>query len=391
MSFLLLMFGSAAGLVLGLLACNVIGRTMPGLVGIREISWALAAGTATVLLFALRPWIPSFLTILLANFLLFASLLLVYRATAMVGKQRGSFLPWGVGICAATLPAFIYYTYFHVALVPRILISSGVLDMIAIATSISLFRYRSQHAVYSARVLGCLQIADALLHVVRCIFTVIYPPSDMVHLDPVQTGYSYLHLIFCIATGCGVLWLSICEQRRELQRMARTDSLTGLLNRRSFDEILQRDLQRCRRAGNTTGLILVDLDYFKAINDTHGHAAGDEVIRRVADVLERGTRPIDALARYGGEEFIILLRDSALEDALGIAERLRKEIESLPAPKAGLKITASLGVAISRLDETMAELIDRCDQALYESKRAGRNLVTLGTCKADHPKLALSF
>ncbi len=383
------MWGYAAALALLLVACNVIPRSIPGLRGIRELSWALALAILSVVLLGLRPWAPALLTILVANAALYASFLLIYRTTAVVLRQDAPFLGWGVGLCIAVLPAFGYYTWVRPDIVPRILLSSGVLAVVAFWTGLLLFRHRSADLGYSARTVAGFQVSAVALHVVRCILTVLYPPRDFVHLGWIQTGFSYGQLILGIAMCCGIIWLSVCEHRSELERMALTDPLTRLLNRRAFEEVLGRQMERCRRSGATLGLILVDLDHFKEINDRHGHFVGDEVIRRVSGVLIRITRPLDALARYGGEEFAVLLPDVGEEQAEQIAERLRAEIEQLSQDAPDMKVTASIGAAIRRSAETPSEFLERCDEALYRSKRAGRNLVTISSSASDRPSLAV--
>jgi diguanylate cyclase (GGDEF)-like protein len=161
--------------------------------------------------------------------------------------------------------------------------------------------------------------------------------------------------------------------------MALTDSLTGLLNRRAFDDILDREMRRAHSNGSQLGLILADLDHFKEVNDRHGHNAGDEVLRNVSATLRQLTRPADSLARYGGEEFALLVRGTTSHELGEIAERLREAISRCSAVPDGLGITLSAGAALSLENESMSAFVERCDRALYASKHAGRNAVTLCT------------
>jgi diguanylate cyclase (GGDEF)-like protein len=157
--------------------------------------------------------------------------------------------------------------------------------------------------------------------------------------------------------------------------MARTDGLTGLLNRRAFEESLQRDMLRVSRTGLTLGMLLIDIDHFKSVNDLHGHLAGDEVIRKVGSTLQQGVRPADVLARFGGEEFVILMRDVGLREVEATAERLRLGIASLPGLAGAMAVTVSIGVTVSQLEDTADSFLSRCDDALYLAKRSGRNIV----------------
>lgn len=169
---------------------------------------------------------------------------------------------------------------------------------------------------------------------------------------------------------------------RQLAELARTDPLTGLLNRRGFDENLAREWRRCRRAGRPISLIMLDADAFKPYNDHFGHQAGDQVLRSVAEAIQSSIRrPGDIAARYGGEEFAIVLPDTALEGGRRVAETIRMAIESLGIPHAPghATVTASLGLAYAEPgpDGSAEELLAVADAALYASKAAGRNCVSV--------------
>jgi diguanylate cyclase (GGDEF)-like protein len=156
---------------------------------------------------------------------------------------------------------------------------------------------------------------------------------------------------------------------------ALTDHLTGLANRRRFENKLSREVARTLRYGHPFCLLMIDIDHFKSVNDTFGHAAGDEALRRLATALQAGTRGIDLAARIGGEEFAIILPETDFAAGLDVAERLRASIEALEIPEVG-GITASIGLAeFPSSADTGEELILVVDSALYEAKRSGRNQV----------------
>lgn len=156
---------------------------------------------------------------------------------------------------------------------------------------------------------------------------------------------------------------------------ARTDPGTGLPNRRAFDAALARHLAHGRRTGSTFCLVLLDLDHFKAINDRHGHGAGDWVLRAVADLLERTFRKGDLVARLGGEEFAVLLPATDTAAACRAAETCRAAVASHAFRREDflLPLTVSLGVASVQSGDDPGSLLDRADQAMYAAKRAGRN------------------
>ncbi len=170
----------------------------------------------------------------------------------------------------------------------------------------------------------------------------------------------------------------------ELENMARRDPLTRLANRRHFDEVYTREWQRQRRNGNMLSIIMCDIDHFKKINDRYGHQQGDVCLQQVAKTLEtQARRSIDCIARYGGEEFIVLLPETSAEDAVIVAENMRKAIEdqAIPNPDSthGNIVTLSLGVAGSVPSDNISqdELAEMADKALYKAKEKGRNCTVL--------------
>lgn len=177
----------------------------------------------------------------------------------------------------------------------------------------------------------------------------------------------------------------LAEANEHLQKMATSDSLTGAFNRRYVNDYLDIELARSRRYGRTFGLLFVDLDDFKEVNDQHGHQAGDAVLVRLARQLDpgrRGMRQSDLLARFGGEEFLMVLPETNKDGAAIKAERVRKQVEEIDwsdvLGEGHSKVTVSIGVAVFPDDgETVDEVIKAADTALYASKRAGKNRVTL--------------
>jgi diguanylate cyclase (GGDEF)-like protein len=166
---------------------------------------------------------------------------------------------------------------------------------------------------------------------------------------------------------------------RETQELAITDGLTKLLLRRQLLERLEDELKRAAQSGTPLSFILLDIDHFKAVNDTYGHPAGDKVLREIAQMVKKRVRDVDLCGRYGGEEFAVLLPATDLKGAKLVAERIREGVGREPFELRGesRRITVSLGISSFPGDaQEMEDLIERADEALYRSKERGRDRVT---------------
>ena len=197
-------------------------------------------------------------------------------------------------------------------------------------------------------------------------------------------------LVGC-ATGLlclGIVWLTFLLRRElflrqqaenELKQRASTDVLTGLANRRKLDEVLNLEWNRAMRAGMPLSLLVIDVDYFKAFNDRHGHPGGDAALRIVAGALALNIRrPTDFVARYGGEEFVAVLPETDLEGARAVAEKIRAAVQALPLFTDDTQpLTVSIGVAVRTVqaDDSLESLFKAADEALYNAKSNGRNRV----------------
>lgn len=171
----------------------------------------------------------------------------------------------------------------------------------------------------------------------------------------------------------------------ELKIAATTDPLTGIANRRRFNELVNTEMQRCQRFGHTMSLLLIDIDHFKQINDTFGHQQGDQAILSLVKRLGKQLREVDMLGRWGGEEFIVLLPETSLEQAWTSAERLRLAIESQRHALEGdleVSLTVSIGISTRKgSNDSVEKMVGRADAALYLAKKQGRNC-----CRKEEPE-----
>lgn len=226
-----------------------------------------------------------------------------------------------------------------------------------------------------------------LVRVARTGSPLILPLSLLIVSAALVPQMPMLAIAGCVAATLGYGLRAVLTQlhgmseRDRLAQLSQIDALTGLPNRRQFDEALRRELVRAGRGGQGLALLMIDIDHFKLLNDTLGHQTGDERLRDVAEALQAcATRATDVVARYGGEEFSAILPGASPAEALDVAEAMRASVEALaltsPAPDG--RVTVSIGAArMTEIDsESGQRLIERADAALYDSKRAGRNRVT---------------
>lgn len=205
-----------------------------------------------------------------------------------------------------------------------------------------------------------------------------YSPNAMATL---LASVIYLGLFFHVYADRSMSYfVRMRESNRQLYHLAMHDPLTGAMNARAYYQGCDQMIQLSRRSGAPYSVLFVDLDHFKAVNDSHGHAAGDLVLKAAADCIGRHVRASDLLGRVGGEEFSVFLPDTPLRAAVQVAENIRRGIEALEirvAPDTRLGITASIGVASSQgTAQTLKDIQQQADIAMYEAKKGGRNRVS---------------
>jgi diguanylate cyclase (GGDEF)-like protein len=206
----------------------------------------------------------------------------------------------------------------------------------------------------------------------------MYQNITFIPLTGVTGDVEHVGVVISDVTDIAVSRQDLELANRELERLSRTDRLTQLFNRGHWEERLHEEFRRLRRNQRPGSLMMFDIDHFKKVNDTHGHPAGDEVIRQTAARLREALRTTDIAGRYGGEEFAVILVDTPAEGGRTLAERLRKLIEAQTVrhDQTGIRYTISLGVAEFHAGfEEPKQWIEAADRALYEAKHGGRNRV----------------
>ena len=229
--------------------------------------------------------------------------------------------------------------------------------------------------------LGALGLSHPLLHGLVELFATLQQGTqqeEVVHEATLGEETYELHVSYVQEAGLIRIYVLVVTQRKraeeEIHRLATTDSLTGIANRRKFSEILANEMDRARRYATPLSLAMYDLDYFKRVNDTFGHSVGDNVLQAVTELVKKNIRTVDLVARWGGEEFMVLLPQSDMPAALNVAEKLRRAISGYTFDKVD-HVTASFGVGTFEPQDDFNSLLKRVDDALYLAKQQGRNRV----------------
>lgn len=232
----------------------------------------------------------------------------------------------------------------------------------------------------ACRMLAACLVAAVATWVARiaALLAVLDPVNGHESVDLVLSLFAIAQMVMGVAATLSLVWIDVRIMQAELSRMAHTDALTGLLNRRAMRLRFTEEAARATRQGRKFALALYDIDEFKLVNDRHGHAVGDEVLRGVAAALGTAKRTEDALARIGGEEFLMVLAQPSIESAAQVAERLRAAVAARETALAAgaVSVTVSGGVALYPDDGAdWDELFAAADRRLYAAKRAGRDRI----------------
>jgi diguanylate cyclase (GGDEF)-like protein len=382
LSVLLLLFVTIALSVVMLMVLRSLARhAVPG---IREWSVANILAVAALPLFAARGHIPDLLSFDLANFLLLCAPMMMYTGFERHLGRRVP--PWRLAAWAllSTLALAVFH-YLVDAPALRIALTSVFHGAINAAMAWGLRRAANPAGTrYAARFAFWAATAQAGGYAVSFTLYALNHDAAVTMFDA-----SILNLAF-IALGTlalptltlGAVMMANAEIIARTTYAAEHDYLTGAWSRRAFSGLAERERERIARNGGALSLMVFDVDHFKLINDTHGHAVGDRVLADI--VLRAGTviRHIDACARLGGEEFAVLLPDTESGAAALVAERLRAALEQarVGCAKGVVHYTVSVGVATLGSGESVAQLMERADAALYAAKSSGRNRVCEAGC-----------
>jgi diguanylate cyclase (GGDEF)-like protein len=334
--------------------------------------WAqadLVAGAG--LLFAgLHREMPDMLTHVVGDALFVAAIAMQHHALRAFGGVRGrtALEASAVALVCAQAVAFAYVTDE-----PGLRTAAFAAVMVVLLASLAATALtRPVRAVPGATLIGATAAMLLALTVVRTATIIVAygRAADSMRWHPIQVPFYYSLGPFVALVNLGFVVMVDARRRTELERLASVDALTGVLNRRMLLTVAAKALSQARRGGRPLALLMLDLDRFKALNDVHGHAAGDAALARFARTAERAMRAGDVLGRYGGEEFVALLPDTTGEEARAVGERVRALAEAETHAGGLPACTVSVGVAAAADARTcsLEELLRRADDALYRAK-----------------------
>lgn len=252
-----------------------------------------------------------------------------------------------------------------------------------IFAAISLLRTPPPDARTAARFLAGILFVIVALWIARVWLIVLSleGTNDRARMDFVISIFAIVQIFIAISATLGLFWVEVRKLAAELLWLAGTDALTGLPNRRATLMRFQEEAARGLRHRRPYSIALFDIDNFKKLNDTHGHAYGDEVLRQVARELTAAKREVDVVGRFGGEEFVVILSEEGREGAAVAAARFHDRIRSVAAPESGARVPVTLSGGVATAPDDGAgwdDLFAAADRRMYEAKRAGRNRVVSG-------------
>lgn len=362
-----------------------------GTPGIKEWAAANVAAFVALLLFAGRGVAPDFLSIEVANSLLAGALALVYVGMRRFFALNVPFRLLGSGL-GMMMAGVAYFHYIVNSVDSRIVIVSLFHGTVSLAIGWTIFTAdKSLRRRYAFFLTYCVAFLFSFGHFVRG--TVYASGFDALTFALHASGWNLVFLsigtLVLPLYGMGAVMMAHDRMMAKARNEADHDFLTAVWSRRAFFDMAERELSRSRRTGRPLSLMVFDVDHFKNLNDSFGHAAGDAVLVAIARRAAEEIRIMDCLGRIGGEEFAVLLPEVDEVSALAIAERLRRALNDQvypdlkkPGPGDPVSVSVSIGVATADCEETLSELLNRADKALYQAKAEGRNRVVRATSLA---------
>lgn len=349
-------------------------RAYPNLRGINTIAISFLLCVPGTFLIAERDSIPYFISVVVANIFIFGSFVFLYRGILrFIGSRRTALIP--VTVSCIAVGVLFYFSQIQDRIVPRIVAISLTVGLVRGMIALELFRKSPNCTSPTAmRVFAaCMSLFAAVT--VNCgIMTVLHgSPNRGIESNGIGTATLLLGIVSLFVTGLFVVLLSSSELIAASRDESQKDSLSGAFNRRGIEIKLAAELNRFQGGKHKLSIALIDVDYFKSINDIQGHAAGDAALRDVAETISTHLRGRDYLGRYGGDEFLLILPNTPCSIALAVTDRLCQAVTNLSIVAGSIPLTLSIGLTEAVAEDDAVTIIARADKALYKAKSDGRN------------------
>lgn len=337
------------------------------------LHWAVAPVLCCVstALFAARGGIPDLISLAGSNVILLGGATVFYWGSQRFHDIEPNYKFWGA-VLAACAPVFVWFIAADPQYEVRVVLFTAIMMWI-LGTHARLLLTVGSTNVFT-RPVGYLLILQCGFLVLRMVDALQgHGVAGLPDPSGAQITYLMVYTFTILLLAVGLILMAAERMRVEFEHLATHDSLTLALTRRAWLENCERELERCHRHGHGMAVAMMDLDHFKAINDTHGHQGGDQVLVDFSQRVHQQLRQSDRLGRFGGEEFVLLLPEASVDEAMNVAQRIRNSRTQAP----GLPpCTVSIGVACyGDGADTVASLLARADAALYRAKNGGRNRV----------------
>ena len=349
-------------------------RTYPALRGIKTIAISFLLGIPGAFLLASWGLMPRVLTITVAYCFMFASFIFLYRGILrFIGSRRTIVVPVTISFISALV--LFYSSQLQENVTVRILAISLTIAIVRGLIALELLRKSPTFNSATTMRLFAASMAFFAAASVQCGISAIAGGQGHTNLEikSFSAMLLFLGLVSICVTGLFVLMLSSGELIARSRDESLKDSLSGAFNRRGIEAKLDTELQHVQRNRHRLSVALIDVDYFKSINDIQGHAAGDAALRDVADAISSHLRGRDYLGRYGGDEFLLILPNTPCSIALAVTERLNRAVTNLHLTAGTAPLTLSIGITEAVPHDDAASLLARADKALYQAKSDGRN------------------
>ena len=343
----------------------------PAIKGLGEWVAALAIVAIGSSLASGLGYLPNLVSITLPRLLLPSGLFLCYLGMQRFFGATPRPIRW-FALIAGVVLVQMWFTFVSPSFHVRLVLSSSLAVCVFLAM-LNLLRKQAPSSTAKILTMGVVVVMLGIL-VMRMVTSVIFPVGrDVLDTSPQQLIYVTSFSFLIVLLSVGLVLMAAERLHSEMSFLATHDSLTNALTRRHLNAVCAIELDRSQRHGRSMALLIMDLDYFKAVNDNHGHLRGDRVLVDFVATANRLLRRPDQLARFGGEEFVALLPETSLEEALGVAERIRQACAQ-PSPETAC--TVSIGVTTNHTaGDSVDTLIARADAAMYQAKAKGRNRV----------------